>query len=99
MHAFQKVAVEQDDIARAILLPTTSKELVAYCKTNMAPYKRPRWIEFIAELPKTPTGKIQRSALRYTTVVYSFTTELDVRNLPGEAPAQHFSAPAAVPPP
>jgi len=43
-----------------------AKELVEYCKTNMAAYKRPRWIEFMPELPKTPTGKIQRSALRYT---------------------------------
>jgi len=30
----------------------------------MAAYKRPRWIEFVAELPKTATGKIQRFKLR-----------------------------------
>jgi acyl-coenzyme A synthetase/AMP-(fatty) acid ligase len=30
----------------------------------MADYKRPRWIEFVAELPKTATGKIQRFKLR-----------------------------------
>ena len=30
----------------------------------MAGYKRPRWIEFMDELPKTATGKIQRAALR-----------------------------------
>jgi acyl-coenzyme A synthetase/AMP-(fatty) acid ligase len=30
----------------------------------MADYKRPRWIEFVAELPKTATGKIQRFRLR-----------------------------------
>jgi benzoate-CoA ligase len=30
----------------------------------MADYKRPRTIEFIAELPKTATGKIQRFRLR-----------------------------------
>ena len=40
--------------------------LIEYCKANMAPYKRPRWIEFLNELPKTATGKIQRSALRYS---------------------------------
>jgi benzoate-CoA ligase len=33
-------------------------------KTKIAPYKYPRWIEFIAELPKTATGKIQRFKLR-----------------------------------
>jgi acyl-coenzyme A synthetase/AMP-(fatty) acid ligase len=43
-----------------------ANELIEHCKANMAAYKRPRWIEFMAELPKTPTGKIQRSALRYT---------------------------------
>jgi acyl-coenzyme A synthetase/AMP-(fatty) acid ligase len=30
----------------------------------MAGYKRPRWIEFVEELPKTATGKIQRYRLR-----------------------------------
>jgi benzoate-CoA ligase family protein len=39
-------------------------ELQAFVKTMLAPYKYPRWIEFIAELPKTATGKIQRFKLR-----------------------------------
>src|SRR5574341_36474 len=39
-------------------------ELVEYCKQNMAAYKRPRWIEFVDELPRTATGKIQRGKLR-----------------------------------
>jgi benzoate-CoA ligase len=33
-------------------------------KDRLAPYKYPRTIEFIAELPKTATGKIQRFRLR-----------------------------------
>ena len=33
-------------------------------RTRLAPYKYPRWIEFIDELPKTATGKIQRFKLR-----------------------------------
>ncbi|OFW27905.1 MAG: hypothetical protein A3G76_15335 [Acidobacteria bacterium RIFCSPLOWO2_12_FULL_65_11] len=41
-------------------------ELIEYCKANMAGYKRPRWVEFMDELPKTATGKIQRSALRHS---------------------------------
>jgi len=41
-----------------------AEELIAYCKEQMAAYKRPRWIEFVAELPKTATGKIQRFKLR-----------------------------------
>ena len=39
-------------------------ELQDFVKTKIAPYKYPRWIEFIAELPKTATGKIQRFKLR-----------------------------------
>jgi benzoate-CoA ligase family protein len=41
-----------------------AKELVNYCKEKMADYKRPRWIEFVPELPKTATGKIQRFKMR-----------------------------------
>src|SRR5882724_6259387 len=39
-------------------------ELKAFVKDKIAPYKYPRWIDFVAELPKTATGKIQRFKLR-----------------------------------
>src|SRR5215218_1456508 len=39
-------------------------ELMALCKTTLAPYKYPRWVEYVPELPKTATGKIQRFKLR-----------------------------------
>lgn len=39
-------------------------ELKAFVKERLAPYKYPRFIEFIDELPKTATGKIQRFRLR-----------------------------------
>ncbi|MCZ8258256.1 MAG: benzoate-CoA ligase family protein [Polaromonas sp.] len=42
-------------------------ELKAHVKQQLAPYKYPRWIEFVSELPKTATGKIQRFKLRQTT--------------------------------
>ena len=42
----------------------TEDELKAFVKGRLAPYKYPRSIEFIAELPKTATGKIQRFKLR-----------------------------------
>jgi benzoate-CoA ligase len=35
-----------------------------HIKDRLAPYKYPRWIEFVSELPKTATGKIQRFKLR-----------------------------------
>lgn len=38
--------------------------LKQHVKTRLAPYKYPRWIEFIGALPKTATGKIQRFKLR-----------------------------------
>lgn len=39
-------------------------QLKAFVKERLAPYKYPRQIEFLAELPKTATGKIQRFRLR-----------------------------------
>ncbi len=39
-------------------------ELKAFVKDRLAPYKYPRFIEFVTELPKTATGKIQRFKLR-----------------------------------
>ena len=42
----------------------SADELKAFVKDRQAPYKYPRQIEFIAELPKTATGKIQRFRLR-----------------------------------
>ena len=38
--------------------------LEAHAKTLLAPFKCPRWIDFLDELPKTATGKIQRFKLR-----------------------------------
>jgi benzoate-CoA ligase len=42
----------------------TDAELKAFVKDRLAAYKYPRAIEFISELPKTATGKIQRFRLR-----------------------------------
>ncbi len=40
------------------------EELQAHCKQVTGPYKYPRRIAFVADLPKTPTGKIRRRLLR-----------------------------------
>ena len=57
--------------ARAADLPleynafdNTAETLVRHCTDSMSAYNRPRWIEFLDELPKTATGKIQRFRLR-----------------------------------
>jgi benzoate-CoA ligase len=42
----------------------TEDELKAFVKECLAPYKYPRFWEFVTELPKTATGKIQRFKLR-----------------------------------
>jgi benzoate-CoA ligase len=53
--------------AFVVLTPTgqaTAEELKAFVKDKLAAYKYPRQIEFVTELPKTATGKIQRFKLR-----------------------------------
>ncbi len=39
-------------------------ELLEHCKASLARYKYPRWFNFVEDLPKTATGKIQRFRLR-----------------------------------
>jgi benzoate-CoA ligase family protein len=41
-----------------------ARELIDYCAQELAAFKRPRWIAFVDELPRTSTGKLQRSRLR-----------------------------------
>jgi len=53
-------------VLRAGFDPTaeTAKSLQDFVKNEIAPYKYPREIEFVSELPKTETGKLQRFRLR-----------------------------------
>ena len=44
--------------------PELASELMQHVRSRLAEYKRPRWVEFVTELPKTATGKIQRYRLR-----------------------------------
>ncbi len=44
--------------------PALAEELTAFTRAGMAGYKAPRWVEFVGDLPKTATGKIQRFRLR-----------------------------------
>jgi acyl-coenzyme A synthetase/AMP-(fatty) acid ligase len=43
---------------------TDEAALIAFCKERMARYKVPKTIHFVADLPKTPQGKILRRELR-----------------------------------
>jgi benzoate-CoA ligase len=42
----------------------TARELQEFVAAKIAPFKKPRWIEFVPELPRTATGKLQRFKLR-----------------------------------
>lgn len=44
--------------------PALAEELKQFVKARLAPYKYPRWINFLDQLPRTATGKIQRFKLR-----------------------------------
>jgi 2-aminobenzoate-CoA ligase len=44
--------------------PALAQELQEFVKADIAPYKYPRAIAFVAQLPRTETGKLQRFALR-----------------------------------
>ena len=54
------VVTRQEIIGDAVL----ADEIKAFVKQALASYKYPRWIEFMEDLPKTATGKIQRFKLR-----------------------------------
>ena len=50
--------------AKAVAGDALTSELQEHVKQTIAPYKYPRAIEYVAQLPKTQTGKLQRFALR-----------------------------------
>jgi len=62
---------ERGAVVRAVVVPRErqpseelARELQEHCKRETAPYKFPRIVEFVAELPKTSTGKLRRAQLR-----------------------------------
>ena len=57
-HAY---CVLRDGVAASDTLAADLREGV---RKRLGGYKSPRWVDFVAELPKTATGKIQRFALR-----------------------------------
>jgi len=52
--------------------PELAAELQQFVRSRLAEYKRPRWVEFIDELPKTATGKLQRYKLRERAAAATF---------------------------
>jgi 2-aminobenzoate-CoA ligase len=58
---------DRGHVVKAFVVTTeavTAKELQDHVKALIAPYKYPRQVEFIDALPRTATGKVQRTVLR-----------------------------------
>jgi len=63
---------ERGSVVRAVVVvrdgfapsPALAAELQDHVKARAAPYKYPRIVDFAAELPRTPSGKVRRAALR-----------------------------------
>jgi acyl-CoA synthetase (AMP-forming)/AMP-acid ligase II len=45
-------------------MKATEQELIDFCKSRLTSYKKPKTIDFIPSLPKSPEGKVLRRAMR-----------------------------------
>lgn len=57
------------EVAHAFIVPRAGAQsdeasIIAWCRENMANYKVPRYVSFLGALPSTPSGKVQKFALR-----------------------------------
>ncbi len=57
-----KAVVQPLDMAEAG--PALAEELIAFCRAHLSPLKCPRSVDFAAELPRHPTGKLYKRLLR-----------------------------------
>lgn len=58
---------EFGESVKAIVEPraqVTEAEIIAFCRSHLAHYKCPRSVDFVAELPRDPSGKIRKRELR-----------------------------------
>jgi long-chain acyl-CoA synthetase len=44
--------------------PEVAQELIDYCRARLTHFKCPRTVDFVAELPRYPTGKLYKRVLR-----------------------------------
>jgi len=59
--AVKAVVVPQEGVAAS---PELALELIGYCRERIAHYKCPSSVDFVAELPRLPTGKLRKSELK-----------------------------------
>lgn len=58
---------DEDVLAYVVSRPGVTieaAEIIEWCAGRLAPFKTPRYVEFIDEMPKTPTAKVQKAKLR-----------------------------------
>ena len=61
-------AIHGEEPAAAVVLSGTAeaRDLIAYCREHLAPFKCPRVIHIVDEIPRTATGKVQRRIVAKT---------------------------------
>jgi acyl-CoA synthetase (AMP-forming)/AMP-acid ligase II len=42
----------------------SEEEVIEYCKSHLASYKKPKSVEFVESLPRNPSGKVLKTVLR-----------------------------------
>jgi long-chain acyl-CoA synthetase len=60
----EEVKAVVQPVERGAAGPELAEELIAWCRARLAHYKCPRSVDFVAELPRLPTGKLHKQALR-----------------------------------
>jgi long-chain acyl-CoA synthetase len=60
----EQVKAVVEPAAGATAGPALAEELLAFCATHIAKYKSPKSIDFIAEMPRDPNGKLYKRKLR-----------------------------------
>lgn len=59
-----KLVVQRASQAQEADPETLKDEIIGYCRKNMAPYKVPKIVEFVDQIPLTAVGKVDKKALR-----------------------------------
>lgn len=59
-----KAVIKLMEEARAEEQETVRREIIDYCRENLAPYKVPKIVEIMSEIPLTAVGKVDKKALR-----------------------------------
>ena len=60
----EQVKAVVQPVSMAAAGPELAAELIAYCRDRLAHYKCPRSVDFRADLPRHPTGKLFKRVLR-----------------------------------